>query len=109
MVIFTTHVSIKRPASTGDPYEAATAPTIATRLAAHVSLPIGTEGNVGGARERIDAFGFLPAGTDVRHADIVVDGLTNRSYRVSTVVARTGLGLDHVKTTLVAVNGASNG
>lgn len=109
MLIATTTVSVKRPDGSGDPYEAATTPTIQSRVAAHISAPSGTEANVGGALERVDAVALLPQRTDVRRADIVVDELTARAYRVGTVVRRTGLGLDHVKATLTAVAGGNNG
>lgn len=109
MLLTTTHVTIKRPTGSGDPYEAATAPTVRTGVAAHISTPTGTAAHVGGAEERIDAIGLLPCGVDVQRADIVTDPVTAKVYRVGTVVRRTGLGLDHVKVTLIAVAGGSNG
>jgi hypothetical protein len=109
MLITTTHVTIKRPNGSGDPYETATAPTIGSAVAAHISAPSGTDANVGGAEERIDAIGLLPSGANVQRADIVVDNLTAKQYRVGTVMRRTGLGLDYVKATLIAVAGGSNG
>lgn len=109
MLIVTTHVTIKRPAGAGDPYEAVSAPTIASGVAAHISAPTGTEANVGGAQERIDAVLLAPCGTNLQRADIVVDALTGRSYRVGTVAQRTGLGLNHARATLVSVVGGANG
>lgn len=109
MLIATTTVTVKRPGGSGDPYEAAGAATIRSGVAAHISAPAGTEANVGGALERVDAVALLPQRTDVRRADIVVDDLTALTYRVGTVIRRTGLGLDHVKATLTAVTGGNNG
>jgi hypothetical protein len=109
VLITTTHVTIRRPAGAGDPYEATTASTIRSGVAAHISTPTGTDRNVGGAQERIDAIGLLPSGTDISAADLVIDALTAKTYRVGSVVRRTGLGLDHVKTTLIAVAGGANG
>lgn len=109
MLITTTTVTVKRPAGGGDPYEATTSPTIASGVAAHISAPSGTEANVGGAQERVDAVALLPSRTDVRRADVVVDDLTGRTYRVGTVLARTGLGLDHTKATLTSVIGGASG
>lgn len=109
MLIVTTHVTIKRPAGSGDPYEAATASTIRSAVAVHISTPSGTDANVGGAEERIDAIGLLYHDVDVQRADIVIDNLTAKQYRVGTVVRRTGLGLDHTKVTLVSVVGGASG
>lgn len=109
MLIVTTTVDVRRPSGTGDPYEApAGAPLVASAVAAHISAPNGAERNVGGAGERIDADVFLPAGTDLRAADRLTDRTTGAEYRVATVVARIGLGLDHVRATLVAVAGGAN-
>lgn len=109
MLITTTHVTVKRPVGSGDPYESASAPTVYAGVAAHISDPSGTDGHIGGAEERIDAIALLPNAVRLQRADLLVDNLTGRSYRVGTVTARTGLGLDHVKATLTSVVGGSNG
>lgn len=109
MLLATTTVTIKRPSGAGDPYEAPTAaPTVASGVPAHISAPNGTERNVGGAAERIDAVALLPCDTDVQRADRLVD-CDGTEYRVATALTRRGLGLDHLVATLVAVAGGDNG
>lgn len=103
----TTTVTILRPAS-GDPYETASASTVATGIGAHISAPSGAEIDRGGQLERIDAVLLVDAGTDLEHTDEVTDDATGDEYRVAWVRARRGLGLDHVKAGLVAFHGGAN-
>jgi hypothetical protein len=110
VLVTTTTVDVRRPDGSGDPYESpSAAPAVARGVDAHISAPSGTERNVGGAGERVDAVALLPSCTDVQHADRLTDRCTGVEYRVSSVVERTGLGLDHVRATLVAVAGGDNG
>lgn len=109
MLIATTTVSIVRPDGSGDPYEAATATAVATSVQAHVSAPSGADSAVGGDKEVIDATVFLPTGTTIERADIIVDDADGTNYAVVWSRARSGLGLDHVVVGVRTVAGGASG
>lgn len=104
----TTTGSILRPAD-GDPYESAATTTLVQGLAAHLSDPTGSEIDLGGQQERIDAVLLTQPDIDLRHTDLWRDDPTGDLYRVAWVQPRRGLGLDHTKAGLVRFDGAATG
>lgn len=107
----TTTITIKRPLSTSaDPYEGVSAvgPTVAAGVRAHISSPSGTEAQVGGRAEVVDAV-LLCDVADLAHSDHIVDDETSETWQVLWVRKRRGLGLDHMTAGLRATSGASSG
>jgi len=104
----TTTVLIERPEAGVDPYDPATTYSIvASGVAAHISVPSGSEAAIGGEQARIDAV-LLADTTDLTHRDRVTDDRGD-TYEVAWVRQRVGLGLDHAKAGLRVFVGASNG
>lgn len=104
----TTTVTVRRPASGGDPYEDAAMTTVVAGLPAHIGSPSGRERIVAGSKETLDAsLDTDPA--DIRHVDRIFDDVTGDQWEVVWAQARRGFGLDHVEGGLRRVTGASSG
>lgn len=98
----TTTVLVEAPSGAAEPFEADTFTARGT-FPAHISSPSGRDrqGDAGG--QRIDAV-LLTEGTVARN-DRVTDQATGAVFRVSWVLARAGLGLDHTRAGLVDTAG----
>lgn len=106
--IATTTVTVIERTSTSDPYEAPSETTIATGVRAVIGSPAGVDFRVGGDKVVIDAAAQLDP-CEVSRTCILVDEQTSERWTVAWVQARFGLGVDHVRTGLVAVTGGANG
>jgi hypothetical protein len=86
------------------PQDPAAYEVVRTRVRGTVTAPGGSERDVGGSQERVNwSINLDPC--DIRHDDEVTDEQTLVRYRVSWVVPRKGLGLDHVTGSVRTVKG----
>jgi hypothetical protein len=108
IALSTTTITILRPRTDDDPYEAPPIRPVANEIRATIGNPSGRDHVVGGHQSHIDAkLNCDPC--DLRHYDRVTDDLTGRTYDVKWVQNRIGLGLDHLEAGLVFTEGQSNG
>lgn len=106
LLLSTTAVRIEYPTTlSGDGEESISWAVRDTERAAHLSGPSGAEQVNGGQRSVYDAVLYVDSGCEVARYDRVTDLRTGLVWQVSWVQPRTGLGLDHVKAGLVAVDG----
>lgn len=104
----TTTVTVVEQATSGDPYETATSTTVATGVRAVIGSPTGVDARVGGDQEVVEAAGELD-GTYATRTCRLVDEHTGDVWQVVWVRNRVGLGLDHQRVGLVAVQGGASG
>lgn len=103
-----TTITVKEPRIGGDPYEDATARTVASKIRAHFSAPSGRERVVGGQQTRTDmVLDCDPCA--LTNASVVLDELSAERWQVAWVERRRGLGLDHLVAGVNRVTGASSG
>lgn len=105
----TTTITIKRvpPDDTRDGYDAAPdLATIATRVAANIGAPSGSQNITTGDRTVV-TFRLTCDPTDLQADDQVVDDTTGDTYRCVWARGRKGLGLNHTTAALEQVTGAS--
>lgn len=101
----TTTVTVEQPAERADEMDGPSYETATGPHDAHVSAPSGSERVGGEGVERIDAVLFVAADVDISQGARVVDVGTSTTYRCSFATHRQGLGLDHKRCGLVAVEG----
>lgn len=106
--INTTTISIFRPPSGQDPYDAAPNTKEAAGVRAVIGSPSGTDRAIGGDQQIISAR-LTADPCDLRHYDEVRDDVTGETYAVVWSRKRNGFGLDHVAAGLRQVTGAANG
>lgn len=104
----TTSITVKQPASGGDPYEQASTSTVVTGVRAHIGSARGREHIVGGSKETLDA-SLSCDPCDITHTCFVIDEATGETFEVVWAQRRRGLGIDHVEGGLRRVKGASSG
>lgn len=106
--VATTTITVKSPASGGDPYEQASTTTVATGVRAHIGSARGHERIVGGSKETLDA-GLDCDPCAITHTSIVIDEATDETFEVVWAELRRGLGMDHIEGGLRRVRGGSSG